>query len=242
MTSDTLILTASNREQLVLRARVKRALRVSLGHRSLILGRIGVHEVALLETGIGAVNTAQALTAALETGRPDVVLQAGVGGAYVRSGLQVGDLSVASEEVYGDFGVRTPEGWQGADALGIPVLKGDPDRYNRFPVDPGRAALAESTLRDAALSPTVALGRFLTVQTCSGVEAEANALADRFIAICENMEGAAAAHVCALYGVPFVEIRGISNRVVDRDRSAWDIPLAAERAQQAALAALDAIL
>ena len=39
----------------------------------------------------------------------------------------------------------------------------------------------------------------------------------------ENMEGAAAAHVCALYDVSFLEIRAISNLVEDRDRSAWKV-------------------
>ena len=46
----------------------------------------------------------------------------------------------------------------------------------------------------------------------------------------ESMEGAAAAHVCALYGVPFLEVRGISNLVGDRDRAAWDVEGAAARA------------
>ena len=35
--------------------------------------------------------------------------------------------------------------------------------------------------------------------------------------VAESMEGAAAAHICALYGVPFLEIAGISNMVADRD-------------------------
>ena len=46
---------------------------------------------------------------------------------------------------------------------------------------------------------------------------------ERWGAVCENMEGAAAAHVSLLYGVPFAEARGISNIVEDRDRSRWDI-------------------
>ncbi len=40
------------------------------------------------------------------------------------------------------------------------------------------------------------------------------------------MEGAAAAHVAALYQVPMVEIRAASNRVGDRDKARWDIPAA----------------
>ena len=49
------------------------------------------------------------------------------------------------------------------------------------------------------------------------------------------MEGAAAAHICLMYGVPFAEVRGISNLVVDRDRESWDLPAAADVAQRAAI-------
>ena len=49
------------------------------------------------------------------------------------------------------------------------------------------------------------------------------------------MEGAAAAHLCLRYDLPFLELRAISNRVEDRNRDAWNIPLALERSQQAAL-------
>ena len=49
------------------------------------------------------------------------------------------------------------------------------------------------------------------------------------------MEGAAAAHLCRLYGVSFLEIRSISNQVEDRQIEQWDLPLASARAQQAGL-------
>jgi futalosine hydrolase len=45
------------------------------------------------------------------------------------------------------------------------------------------------------------------------------------------MEGAAAAHVCALHDIPFLEVRGVSNLVEDRDRAAWRIAEAAAAAQ-----------
>ena len=50
------------------------------------------------------------------------------------------------------------------------------------------------------------------------------------------MEGAAAAHICALYEVPFLEIRGISNLVADRDRGSWQVDRAVAVAGRAALA------
>jgi len=65
----------------------------------------------------------------------------------------------------------------------------------------------------------------------TGVRAAGDGLHHRFGALCESMEGAAAAHVCALHDTPFLEVRGISNLVEDRDRSAWRIKEAAEAAQ-----------
>jgi len=40
------------------------------------------------------------------------------------------------------------------------------------------------------------------------------------------MEGAAFFYACLLSGVPFHEVRSISNFVEERDKSKWDIPLA----------------
>jgi len=53
------------------------------------------------------------------------------------------------------------------------------------------------------------------------------------------MEGAAAAQVAELHGVPWLEMRGISNIVEDRDLKKWDIPAAAEAAQMAVRQVLD---
>ena len=237
-----LILTATEAEQTALRDGVRGPLKLILGHRPYVVGRIAGRDVALLETGIGAVNTAQALTAALESDLPDLVLQTGIGGAYTRSGLEIGDLAIASEEIYGELGVITPEGWRGAEEIGIPVVRNDRDYFNRFPVDVERAERAEKVLLGAEWQhgrPGIKRGSFVTVQQCSGIESIGNELAALFGAICESMEGAAAAHVCTLYRVPFLQVRGISNRVIDRDLSTWNIPLAVERSQQAVLTLIE---
>jgi futalosine hydrolase len=196
--------------------------------------------VWLLESGLGAVNTAHALTCALQADRPALVLQAGVGGAYATAGLAVGDLAVATEENYGDLGVRTPEGWQSAAITGIPVLQvGERQYFNRFPLEEGLVASARKALEGSSWSDgesALAAGPFVTVQECSGTAQLGSERAALFAgAVCENMEGAAAAHICRLYGIPFLEVRAISNLVEDRRRETWDLPLAAARAQRAAV-------
>lgn len=232
-----LILTATAFEQQALREAVVHPAVQTVAHRTWTRGVIGQRPVVLVETGIGQVNTAQALTVALQHLRPDLVLQIGIGGAYLSSGLNIGDLALATEESYGDLGVITPDGWHPADEIGIPVLQTDRPYYNTYPLDADLVAQAAHTLKQTG----IATGPFVTVQQCSGRTDLGNALAARFNAICENMEGAAAAHLCLLYGVPFLELRAISNRVENRDKSAWNIPLALARSQNAALRLISSV-
>jgi futalosine hydrolase len=60
----------------------------------------------------------------------------------------------------------------------------------------------------------------------------AKGLEKTFHTVCESMEGAVVAHVSTLYGIPMVEIRGISNVVEDRDKTKWNVKLASENCQK----------
>ena len=189
--------------------------------------------------GMGAVNTAHALTRAFTVdGLPDLVIQTGIAGAFVPAEVPVGSVVLATEEVYADVGVITRDGWLSSEAIGIPLVAQtarQPARFNHFPLD---TKLVERAT--AACGPLVTrTGRFITLSQVTGVRAVGDDLHARFGALCESMEGAAAAHVCALYDVPFLELRGISNLVEDRDRSKWRIKEAAEAAQRATLRLLE---
>ena len=228
---NVLVLSATAFEQGALREKVEQRVVSAVAGKEWVSGRVGGRSVLLVATGIGAGNAAHALTCALQARRPDCVLQVGVGGAYPRSGLGIGDVALASEEWYGDLGVRTDEGWQGADIIGIPVY-GD-DGYNKFDLG------GECLDRAKDILPEVKVGAFATVQECSGTDELGNEREALFGAVCENMEGAAAAHVCALYGVPFLEVRAMSNRVEKREREKWDLMGAVARAQDAAARLLE---
>jgi futalosine hydrolase len=78
-------------------------------------------------------------------------------------------------------------------------------------------------------------GNFVTVATCSGTDTRASAVGTATAGICENMEGAAIAHMCCMFDTPFVEMRSISNMVEARNMASWDLPGAMRRAQDALL-------
>nr|NJM04329.1 hypothetical protein [Desulfobacula sp.] len=49
----------------------------------------------------------------------------------------------------------------------------------------------------------------------------------------EAMEGAASAHIAALYRVPFLEVRAASNVAGERDKGKWDPERAAKHLEEA---------
>jgi futalosine hydrolase len=209
-------------------ASVEGAERLTVGRRLAYRGTLGGTDVLVVIGGMAKVNAAHALTALLERFHVSGVLGFGVGGAYPGSHLRVGDIALASSQHYGDEGVATPDGWMTCEGIGIPLLERDGTRYfNDLPVD--RQALGSV----AAALGSVALGPFVTVSCCSGTRAAGLRLRDRFDAICETMEGAAYAHVAAMYGVRYIELRGISNLVEDRDLSRWRLQDAASAAAAA---------
>lgn len=187
--------------------------------------------VYLALTGIGKVNAAIVTTHLIERLKPALIVNTGCGGAYSGSGLAVGDLAVATAEIYGDEGVLTVNGWHTLEIIGIPSVERKGNRYsNEFPLSMEQAVKVYRFA--ASLGLPVKRGKFVTVSTCSGTSMRGDELEKRFGGICENMEGAAIAHTSLLYDTPFLEVRGISNMVEDRDISKWDIPRSVEMTQR----------
>lgn len=170
----------------------------------------------LLLTGVGKANAAGATAWALAGGRYSAVLNLGVAGALpgpAPPGL--GRVVLADRCAFADEGVALAEP-EFADiaALGFPPMPGL--QASAFQAD---SALSRVLAPLAHLSGIVA-----TVSTCSGTDAAASAIAARTGAIAEAMEGAACALVCARLGVPFGEMRVISNTTGARDSQRWDLP------------------
>lgn len=203
-----------------------------------VSGSVGALPVVICVGGIGKVNAAAASAVMIERVQPRLVINTGCAGAYAGSGLGVGSLAVASNEVLGDEGVFTANEWLDMKEIKLSLLsRGNRRYYNEAPLS--RHA-AEKCMRLADYCGIrMGRGNFITVSACSGSLRRGEELAGRYDGICENMEGAAVAFTCLRYGVDCLEIRGISNLVGDRDMSAWDIPRAVEAAQRFVLKYLE---
>jgi futalosine hydrolase len=232
---------------------------LSVASKELVVGdlpaAVGVSvptlRAVLAITGCDKTNAAHAVTSILQAMEPApaLVLQVGIAGALPavgsEGGARPGDLVVATREIYADTGSSSPGGWLSADDLGLPIAVVDGRECgNTFALNESLTAAATVILTAATGGPDgsemlhgrrVIAGPFVTVSRVSGVRAEGEELARRWGAVAESMEGAAAAHICALYAVPFLEIRGVSNMVVDRERASWRVEEAVGAACDAAL-------
>lgn len=228
-------------------------LRERLGHSSIdrkvekpiISGRLAGQSVGLLETGPGQINTARALTATIEAEKPALVIQTGCAGVFDVTGLSLGDIGIASEEIDVQLGVEV----QGEETIVSPLpfiilKKGMTQIRNTYPMEPDLVENTHLVLKEtfAAVGIKVAAGPFITVSTITSSDLRAKKYHREYGALMENMEGAAAAHICIHYGIPFLEIRSASNRVGQRDKKNWNLPLAFGQASRAVYAAIEGIV
>ncbi len=195
-----------------------------IGHLEILSGVLFQRHVLVAIAGVGKTNAAVAAMLLLQRFRVGHLVSLGIAGAYPQSGLKPGDVAFASTETYADEGCLAQDGWLDMEALGTPLTKtGDAMFYNTFPL----------VVPDGCPYPS---GPFLTLSTVTGTREASEVLERRFPhALCETMEGAAVAHVAAIWGASVTEVRGVSNAVGPRQRDAWVVEEAAEGAQGALL-------
>ncbi len=169
-------------------------------------GELKGNAIVLCVCGIGKTNAAHGTALLIEKFHPASVHAAGVAGAYPSSGLQIGDIAVGTREIYADEGLLLESGVKTMDELGLPLASvGSSNFYNEFPLHLPKG-----------LAGHINKGPFVTVSACTGTFKRGLEIESQFQAICENMEGAAIAHVCLLNNTPVTEVRGISNIIEDR--------------------------
>ena len=213
----------------------------TIGRRRTFTGRLNGIQTRLLFTGPGIPNTVQALTAAIENRPPRMILMIGCAGAFEGAGLAVGDIGIATEEIDAHLGIEGETADAPPAPLPFPVLTaGGMEIRGRYPLHPmAKEVQQRLNHRFRAESLRVKAGPFLTVSTVTASDKRAGMLYNAFGPLMENMEGVGGAHVAALYGIPFLEIRCAGNRVGNRDRAAWELSTAFDRCARAALALAD---
>jgi futalosine hydrolase len=178
------------------------AVRAGANPGRLTVAAVGVGPAA------AAAGTARLLAHAEAAGTPyEAVLSAGVAGGFPGR-ADVGATVLAGRSIAADLGAETPDGFLPVEELGFgtSILTAD-------------EALLKALTQDL---PYAIVGDILTLATVTGTAETAARLGRRFpAAVAEAMEGYGVASAAAATGVPFAELRTISNPIGPRDRAAW---------------------
>ena len=164
-------------------------------------------EIQVLITGVGMVNTAVIMGRHL-TGNYDLVINAGVCGAFDRS-LELGQIVLISEDVLSEMGAEDGDKFLSYDQLNLPgehVFSGQHNNY-----------LMVDLLKKV---------KGITVNTVHGNEDAIEKVKKLYGPDVESMEGAAFFAACKDVTKNYIQIRTISNYVEKRDKGKWQMPLA----------------
>lgn len=187
--------------------------------------RLNNIEVNFLLTGIGATSTTYRVTHEVTTARAKnnpytLLVNIGIAGSYDMKRFPIGSTAIIEREYFGDLGFETHKGFETL----FEYLCSDP---NEFPFHEG--ALCNIPNEDSSIYPFIrkipkATG--VTIQTVTGDMEKVEKLKAKFKPDIESMEGAHFFYVALMEKIPFFELRSVSNRVGERDKGNWDIPLA----------------
>jgi futalosine hydrolase len=180
--------------------------------------QLPVSEVDVLITGVGLTATTYRLTRQLISKRPELVIQAGVAGALNES-LALGEVVVVRSEAIGDEGVREKDQFLSLFQMNLALMQ-------EFPWE-------NSRLVNRWLEEGLAEG----LRTVNGVSVnEVSTYGEQIVyyrkqlgADIETMEGAALHYTALMEGVPFLQLRAISNYIGERDKSNWKMAEAVSR-------------
>lgn len=187
------------------------------------------HEIDVLTTGVGMVATAAWSSRVLAMREYDVALNLGVCGSFdpaISGGVVVQVVSEALPEM----GAEADEAFLTLHDLKLLAR-------DEFPFRDGRLMNTEPPSMAALQQLPKVHG--ITVNTVHGRDSSIAEVRERCAPQVETMEGAAFMYACLIRGMPFAEIRAVSNVVEKRNRATWKLGEAIDNLNSAALRILD---
>lgn len=171
--------------------------------------------IDVLIAGIGMMHTAFSLGRHLVVNRPDIAIQAGIGGSF-RHNWELGQVVLIKREYLADLGAEDND--QFKDLFDIQLWQPSQPPFTGNSLVNTFAGLPEV--------PPLPTATGVSVNLVSGSEPTIQKLVAKYAPDIESMEGAAFHYACLLEEIPFLQLRSISNYVEIRDKSKWKIPLA----------------
>jgi futalosine hydrolase len=171
------------------------------------------HDIDVLISGVGMVATATWCARVLSAERFDVALNLGVCGSFRPEIFPGAVVHVVSDRLP-ELGAEDGDGFLTIQEM---KLLGD----DEFPFTGGRLVNASPPVLGVLTSMRAVSG--ITVNTVHGNDDSIAGVTKRFSPDVESMEGAAFMYACMIQGVPFAQVRAVSNMVERRNRAAWKL-------------------
>lgn len=168
------------------------------------------HTISIQVTGIGSMATTYHLLKSICENRPEYVLQAGIGGSFSRH-FAPGRVVLVEKEMTGDLGVEENGVFKTLFDMGLQQ-------------DDEHAATSKWLVNPHTVNwegQGLALVSGVTVNEITTQASRIEQLQQNYGVTVESMEGAALHYVCLQEGIPFLQIRSISNYVGERDKKQW---------------------
>jgi len=207
-----------------------------------VVGRLDGRRAVVAVTGVGKVNAALTTALVIQRFSPAAVIFTGVAGALDPE-LQPGDVLVGEKLVQHDLVNHTEQG-----AVLRSVRNPRDGAANPIVLEASASLLAlarqASTRVEKELTPArLRFGTIATGDSFVGSREKKAALREQLGADAVEMEGAAVAQVCHELGVPFLVVRGLSDRAGTgaRDEARSHLETAARNAAITALAVARAL-
>ncbi len=166
-------------------------------------------------SGIGIPLTSYSLTKKILSEKYNLLINAGICGSY-NDDLCIGDCVSVILDEFADLGITYKDN-SFKTFFEEGLLKPD-----KKPFSSGKLYNRLKSNIDTELPKVTAI----TVNNVSGNKEQIEFRREKFNPDIESTEGAAVAYVCIQEKINFLQIRAISNKVEERNKKNWDIPLA----------------
>jgi len=186
--------------------------------------------VSFHTSGVGLLASAVALTKLVLEEKPGLVIQAGIAGCFDNDAV-LGGVFVIAEEMLGDTGVEENGHW--IDLFDLKLQQPDnPPFTDKVLPNPWLQKF------NLLLLPTA---RGITVNEITASTHRREQLIKKYNPFVESMEGAALHYTCLQQGIPFLQVRAISNYIGERDKSKWKMKDAIVNLNEALLDLIEAV-
>jgi futalosine hydrolase len=165
----------------------------------------------ILITGIGMTAATYALAKQFSIKKPGLVIQAGLGGSF-DSRFPPGSVVLVKKETIADQSVI--ELGKLKTLFDLKLVKQD-----QHPFTNGWLLNENELLKKIKLKKVTGI----SVNEITASDQKIKFYKKNFNPVIESMEGAALHYVCLMERTPFIQLRGISNYVGERDKKKWKI-------------------